>query len=80
MAQLSSNLLYVAFFIYFAASIVFAISLFGKKWRKSDEMTHSKKWGMWGFALSTVGFLFQLSYFVTRWIAAGRNDLRYSSV
>ncbi len=71
MAQLSSNLLYVAFFIYFAASIVFAISLFGKKWRKSDEVTHSKKWGMWGFTLSAVGFLFQLSYFITRWIAAG---------
>ncbi|MGB8001007.1 MAG: c-type cytochrome biogenesis protein CcsB, partial [Anaerobacillus sp.] len=71
MAQLSSNLLYVAFFIYFAASIVFAISLFGRKWRKSDEVTHSKKWGMWGFTLSAVGFLFQVSYFITRWIAAG---------
>lgn len=71
MAQLSSNLLYISFFIYFAASIVFAISLLGKKWRKSDEVTHSKKWGLGGFILSSIGFLFQLGYFITRWIAAG---------
>ncbi|WP_270179102.1 c-type cytochrome biogenesis protein CcsB [Alkalihalobacillus sp. CinArs1] len=71
MAQLSSNLLYISFFIYFAASLVFAISLLGKKWRKSDEETHAKKWGRGGFILSTVGFLFQLGYFITRWIAAG---------
>ncbi|WP_377888747.1 c-type cytochrome biogenesis protein CcsB [Alkalihalobacillus sp. R86527] len=71
MAQLSSNLLYISFFIYFAASLVFAISLLGKKWRKSDEVTHAKKWGRGGFILSGIGFLFQLGYFITRWIAAG---------
>ncbi|TLS35629.1 c-type cytochrome biogenesis protein CcsB [Pseudalkalibacillus caeni] len=71
MAQLSSNLLYIAFFIYFAGTIVFAISVLGKKWRKRDEETHEKRWGRIGFGLSLIGFLFQLGYFFTRWNAAG---------
>lgn len=69
MAQLSSNLLLVAFIIYVVDTIVFAISLTGKKWSKRDEETHSKRWGKIGFTLALIGFLFNAGYFVIRWIA-----------
>lgn len=69
MADISSNLLLVAFVIYVVGTIVFTISITGRKWSKRDEKTHSKRWGNIGFALTFVGWLFQDGYFVTRWIA-----------
>ncbi|HEX7064208.1 MAG TPA: c-type cytochrome biogenesis protein CcsB [Bacillales bacterium] len=69
MGQLSSNLLLIAFIIYVVDTIVFAISLTGKKWSKRDEETHSKRWGRLGFTLALIGFLFNAGYFITRWIA-----------
>lgn len=69
MAQLSSDLLLVSFILYVVDTIVFAISLTGKKWSKRDEATHSRRWGRLGFILALIGFLFQAGYFITRWIA-----------
>lgn len=69
MAQLSSDLLLIAFIIYVITTIVFTISITGKKWSKRDEEAHARKWGKLGFTLAFIGFLFQVGYFVTRWIA-----------
>ncbi|MGP4082150.1 c-type cytochrome biogenesis protein CcsB [Pseudalkalibacillus sp. R45] len=67
MAQLSSTLLYIAFFIYFVATIFFVVSMTVKQ----SEGTKANKWGKWGYTLSIIGFASQLGYFITRWIAAG---------
>ncbi|WP_257347776.1 c-type cytochrome biogenesis protein CcsB [Pseudalkalibacillus decolorationis] len=69
MAQLSSTLLYIAFFIYMVAMVVFTISITVKKSTQADQKTN--KWGIGGFILAILGFLTQLGYFITRWIAAG---------
>lgn len=68
MAEISSSLLYAAFIIYFIATAVFAVALTDKKADKGESMS---KWGRWGYILSIVGFLSQLGYFITRWIASG---------
>lgn len=66
MEQLSSNFLYTAFIIYLIATFVFAGSI-----RDRKEETKSNKWGSFGFVLALIGFLFQLGYFILRWIASG---------
>jgi cytochrome c-type biogenesis protein CcsB len=75
MAALSSNLLLVAFFIYLAATIVFTVSITGKKFKSENIEDHQKRWGKLGFSLAFIGFLFHLGYFVTRWIASGHAPL-----
>ncbi|WP_413380384.1 c-type cytochrome biogenesis protein CcsB [Alkalihalobacillus sp. 1P02AB] len=71
MAALSSNLLLVAFFLYLAATIFFAVSLPGKNFRNKQGEIKNNKWGIYGFVVSVIASLFSLGYFVTRWIAAG---------
>ncbi len=66
MAELSSNLLYAAFFLYLAATFLFAGSIKDKR-----TSTKNSKWGKIGFAAAVIGFAAQLGYFVTRWIASG---------
>ncbi len=66
MATLSSNLLYIAFILYLIATFVFAGSIKGK----NDTRTY-KKWATAGLSITIIGFVAQLGYFVTRWIAAG---------
>lgn len=71
MEQLSSNLLFIAFFIYLFATVAFTVAIVGKKWRnKAGEMT-GNRWGFFGYILAILGSLFSLGYFITRWIAAG---------
>jgi cytochrome c-type biogenesis protein CcsB len=63
--QLSSNFLYTAFIIYLIATFVFAGSIRDRKDKDKN------KWGTFGLLLAILGFLFQLGYFILRWIAAG---------
>ncbi|MGO4888249.1 c-type cytochrome biogenesis protein CcsB [Anaerobacillus sp. MEB173] len=70
MAALSSNLLLFAFFMYLAATISFAVSVTGKKWR-NKEGVEGNRWGTFGYILTILGFLFSMGYFITRWIAGG---------
>jgi cytochrome c-type biogenesis protein CcsB len=63
--QLSSNFLFTAFIIYLVATFFFAGSI-----RDRKENTKSNRWGTIGFILAVIGFLFQLGYFILRWIAA----------
>lgn len=69
--EISSDLLLVAFILYVVCSVIFAVSITGKKWSKRDEATHARRWGGIGFILTLIGWLFQVGYFITRWIASG---------
>lgn len=67
MAQLSSNLLYIAFFMYLIGTFLFAGAIRDK--RKQHEKKN--KWATLGISVTIFGFITQLGYFITRWIAAG---------
>lgn len=69
--HLSSTLLLVAFFIYFAASFIFVISIIGKNWSNRDSSLHKAQWGKLGFLVTCLGFGFNLGYYITRWIGQG---------
>lgn len=71
MAQLSSNLLLVAFILYLVATFVFAGGISNKKYSTDKQLSRNKKWGKVGFTVTIIGFLFQLGYFITRWIVSG---------
>lgn len=70
MAELSSNLLLIAFYVYLASTILFAVSLTGKKF-KNKAGEEKNKSALLGYISSVIALLFSLGYFITRWIAAG---------
>jgi cytochrome c-type biogenesis protein CcsB len=65
-AQLSSNLLYIAFVLYLIATFFFGGSIKAKN-SKADV----SRWEKIGIFVTLVGFLSQVGYFITRWIASG---------
>ncbi|PGT83766.1 c-type cytochrome biogenesis protein CcsB [Bacillus sp. AFS040349] len=67
MAALSSTLLEIAFIIYLVAIFLFGGSIRDKR-NKSDK---TSKWTIVAVAATILGFLSQLGYFITRWIASG---------
>lgn len=73
MANLSSNLLFAAFILYLVA-----IPFFGGAIKQKTGATENKslnKWANIGITLTIIGFIAQLGYFITRWIAAGHAPL-----
>jgi cytochrome c-type biogenesis protein CcsB len=68
MSEISSTLLYSAFIIYLFSTLFFSMSLSDKK---GAEAAYTKKWGRIGFISACAGFIAQLGYFITRWIASG---------
>lgn len=68
MAQLSSNLLYIAFILYLIATFFFAGSIKDKRGQAEKKQN---KWAMIGIIITIIGFVAQLGYFITRWIASG---------
>ncbi|WP_304654212.1 c-type cytochrome biogenesis protein CcsB [Halobacillus shinanisalinarum] len=64
LTTISSNLLYAAFIIYLIATFFFGGTIRDKK-RKS-----AGKAGNIGIALTIIGFLSQVGYFFTRWVAS----------
>ena len=72
MAELSSNLLLIAFIIYLVATLFFGGAI--KQKRGMDEshyknnITISAKIGI---TLTIIGFMIHIGYFITRWVAAG---------
>ncbi|MBX0356173.1 c-type cytochrome biogenesis protein CcsB [Halobacillus sp. Nhm2S1] len=62
---ISGNLLYAAFFIYLIATFFFAGTIRDKKKGKSRIA------GNIGITLAIIGFITQIGYFITRWIASG---------
>ncbi|RFU69579.1 c-type cytochrome biogenesis protein CcsB [Bacillus sp. V59.32b] len=65
-ASLSSNLLYIAFILYLVATL-----FFGGAIRVKGSLTIINRWAKIGFIITIVGFITQVGYFITRWIAAG---------
>ncbi|ALC90075.1 cytochrome C biogenesis protein [Bacillus sp. FJAT-18017] len=62
MAELSSNLLFIAFILYLIATFLFGGAI------KTGE---TSKWSKAAIFTAIAGFISQLGYFITRWIAAG---------
>ncbi|MEG0260382.1 MAG: c-type cytochrome biogenesis protein CcsB [Lysinibacillus sp.] len=65
--ELSGNLLYVAFIAYLVATLLFGGSI------KQSNATgkNTDKWGKVAIAVTIIGFVAQLGYFITRWIHTG---------
>lgn len=72
LAEISSNLLYVAFFAYLIATFVFGGAVKGNKQRtfKSEQ-----RWSRVAFIITLIGFAANLGYFFTRWGATGHAPL-----
>ncbi|MFS0781158.1 c-type cytochrome biogenesis protein CcsB [Bacillus sp. 1P06AnD] len=68
MAELSGNLLFIAFLLYLVATLFFGGAIKDKRKQVSDKMNN---WSKIGILLTILGFLSQLGYFVTRWIVSG---------
>ena len=69
MATISSNLLFLAFILYLIATLFYGGSIKSKN--EASEKTGTNTWGKIAVSLTIVGFISQLGYFITRWIAAG---------
>lgn len=64
----SSTLLYVAFVAYLLATLLFGGAVrFGNK----EKSAMNKRWGIYAYTVTIIGFLANLGYFITRWIASG---------
>ena len=70
MVSLSSNLLYAAFILYLIAVVVFGGAIKQKKGMQHSE-SGLNRWSKLGITITIIGFIAQLGYFITRWIAAG---------
>lgn len=69
MVILSSNLLFIAFIFYLTATLFFGGAIKSKK--EFDDKKETNRWGKIAVFFTIIGFIFQLGYFITRWIAAG---------
>ncbi|KQL35648.1 MULTISPECIES: c-type cytochrome biogenesis protein CcsB [Bacillaceae] len=70
LVSLSSTLLLIAFIAYLVATFLFGGAVKGS----SSENTTSKSFDRWGklaITVTIIGFISNLGYFFTRWIAAG---------
>ncbi|PPA71296.1 c-type cytochrome biogenesis protein CcsB [Jeotgalibacillus proteolyticus] len=72
LASLSSTLLYVAFVLYLIATAFFAGSI---KSKKHTNQTGKNRWATIAITITIIGFVSQLGYFITRWIASGHAPL-----
>lgn len=66
MVQLSSTLLYIAFVLYLIGTFFFGGTIRDKK-----GSGRTNRWATFGIVITIFGFIAQLGYFITRWIAAG---------
>ncbi|SDJ66654.1 c-type cytochrome biogenesis protein CcsB [Sediminibacillus albus] len=65
LTTISSNLLYLAFILYLIATFVFAGTIRDKRTDSGDS-----KLGKVAITITIIGFLTQIGYFITRWIAS----------
>ena len=72
LADLSSNLLYVAFIAYLIATFVFGGAVKGNK---EGTFKSEKRWGRVAITITLIGFIVNLGYFFTRWGATGHAPL-----
>jgi cytochrome c-type biogenesis protein CcsB len=69
LAQISSNLLYASFILYLVGTFLFSGAIRDKRGREKE--TGVNRWSKLGITAAIIGFITQLGYFITRWIAAG---------
>lgn len=67
----SSDVFIAAFLLYSGAFMLYTISIMGRKWSGRKPEEHTARWGKIAFIISSVGLLFHLIYFVTRWKGSG---------
>ncbi|KOP63871.1 cytochrome C biogenesis protein [Bacillus sp. FJAT-18019] len=67
----SGDAFVVAFALYCAAFILYALAVMGRRFRKRDPETHLAKWGKIAFVTATIGLIGHLVYFFTRWAGSG---------
>lgn len=72
LAEISSNLLYVAFIAYLIATFVFGGAVKGNK---QGTFKSEKRWGIAAITITLIGFAANLGYFFTRWGATGHAPL-----
>ncbi|WP_100402429.1 c-type cytochrome biogenesis protein CcsB [Bacillus sp. FJAT-42315] len=68
LVQWSGNLLYASFILYLLATFLFGGAV---RQKKDNQKQEENRWGKLGFAVTVIGFIAQLGYFITRWIASG---------
>lgn len=69
LVQISGNLLIASFILYLLAILFFAGSIRDKKSREKN--VGPNRWSQIGITITIIGFITQIGYFITRWIAAG---------
>lgn len=67
-AALSANLLLVSFIAYLVGTFFFGGAV---KVSKTEKTYKDSMWGKIGIVVTIIGFVTQLGYFITRWIASG---------
>src|SRR5699024_359670 len=68
--SLSSNALYTAFILYLIATFFFGNTIRDRKNKGKKGVS-----GTIGLVITIVGFIAHLTYFITRWLAAGHAPL-----
>ena len=69
LAELSSSLLYTSFILYLVGTFLFSGAIRDKRGREKEKGVN--RWSKLGIIATIIGFITQLGYFITRWIAAG---------
>jgi len=68
LVAISGNLLFFAFVCYLVATLLFGGAVKGAK---SETSASELRWGKLGISVTILGFISNIGYFITRWIAAG---------
>lgn len=68
LVEISGNLLFFAFVCYLGATLLFGGAVKGSK---SESGASEMRWGKLAIIVTILGFISNLGYFITRWIAAG---------
>ncbi|MGE7271970.1 cytochrome c biogenesis protein CcsA [Brevibacillus panacihumi] len=71
--QVSDWLLDFTFVLYVISSVLFAMSLTGRKWTSREPKNNEEYFGRMAYWIAVFGFLSQGGYILTRWIAAGHS-------
>ncbi|MEK3769272.1 cytochrome c biogenesis protein CcsA [Paenibacillus sp. FSL R5-0887] len=69
--DISSAVFIAAFLLYSSSFMLFTIAIMGRKWSGRKPEEHTARWGKIAFIFSSIGLIFHLIYFFTRWAGSG---------
>jgi ABC-type transport system involved in cytochrome c biogenesis permease subunit len=69
--DISSAVFIAAFLLYSGSFMLFTIAIMGRKWSGRKPEEHTARWGKIAFIVSSIGLIFHLIYFFTRWSGSG---------